>query len=169
MPQTCLFKKKKKFWLKVLKAGKKPLQIYILHHYIMAIKESWHETAQLESGSIFSKHFIMYNINKGMRSVNKVKTPLTNMDSQVAAVKGTILLLSSWLWEEGSNCAFNQASADWTLSQWRCTFFTHHQVSTWDEDDVDFFVHAHLTGALLLQAPQLLFHWQICTVKVTFL
>ena len=70
-----------------------------------------------------------------------------------------------WLREEGSDCAFNQTSADWALPQWWCTLFAHHQVSAWDEDDVDFFIHAHLTGSLLLQAPQLLFHGKVCREK----
>lgn len=65
------------------------------------------------------------------------------------------------LWEEGPYGALDQASADRTLPQWRCAFFAHHQMSTGDEDDVDLFVHAHLTGALLLQAPQLLLHGEV--------
>lgn len=64
--------------------------------------------------------------------------------------------------EEGSHRAFDQASADGALSQGRCAFLAHHQVSTGDEHNVDFFVHAHLAGALFLQAPQLLFHGEVC-------
>lgn len=65
------------------------------------------------------------------------------------------------LWEEGPYCAFDQASADGALPQWRCTLFAHHQMSARDEDDVHFFIHTHLTGTLLLQATQLLLHGEV--------
>lgn len=68
------------------------------------------------------------------------------------------------LWQESSDCAFNQASADWALSQGWCALFTHHQVSTRDEDNVDFFIHAHFTSSLLLQTTQLLLHRQVWRV-----
>lgn len=72
------------------------------------------------------------------------------------------------LWQEGPYCAFDQPSADGALPQWRCTLFAHHQMSAWDEDDVNFFIHTHLTGTLLLQATQLLLHgevWKLIKIK----
>jgi len=68
----------------------------------------------------------------------------------------------SWLREEGADRAFDQASADRALPQRRGALLAHHQVSTGDEDDVHFFIHAHLAGTLLLQAPQLLLHGEVC-------
>lgn len=71
------------------------------------------------------------------------------------------VLLSTYLGEEGTDSALNQAPTDGALAQRGGALLTHHQVSTGDEDDVDLLVHTHLTGSLFLQPSQLLLHGQV--------
>lgn len=55
---------------------------------------------------------------------------------------------------EGAHAAPDDGSADGTVTQAGSAVATHHQVTTGDEDDGHQFVHAHLTGPLLLQLSQ---------------
>ena len=55
---------------------------------------------------------------------------------------------------EGANAASNDSSADGAVTQAGGAVTTHHQMPAGDEDDGHQFVHAHLTGPLLLQLPE---------------
>lgn len=65
----------------------------------------------------------------------------------------------AYLRQEGANGAFHDASADGTFAQRWGTLLANHQVSTGNKNDVDLLIHANFASALLLESPQLLFHW----------